>query len=732
MSQTSLFTLPNGKIVPSWWCERGWANSTDSSSSELTEYQFLPFLLDTDKEPTILPAPLDLARTRNIVKVLLRSAGFSLASDLIRQVMGSNSHACYDYKLLDLWTEVEIIHGRDVAMSDRLLMGRANSVIELAPKWAPGYYRLGQLHSLRLHAADSVRYFAMAATLEPANEVYEHALARAIEDLPSNMEWNAKTRMTTKTPDRESDPNIVHPPMRAVRFGKIWYENHNSTYPNVGERGDGILYTLPPDVRPCTYRYTVLVANNLMRLGIENIKAVESFTPDVRRALHQRMIDDFQTSIHSNGGKALERHLVAEMFPHCLSNLSDSLVFGHAISTIAQGFNMGLNNCYLEAARVDVTAMSDLSQVKHDAQRIQEAIHYNKARTHSIVCAKYLVMYGSVEQAEKHQRGNATQLFGYDNIGTAEAFVARSPMDTVTLLLHRLDEDIAWCQSIHPALTLEEAESEAWEVMKIQVSYVWHNVFVLGALLTIMNHLEQAESSLSWCTDFMSFADERMSPHLSSEYTGGGLHGVPVKIRGVSFMPSFRRGALLLRQRCADGLFQRNIQIPGNRVNYTEERLQRVAIMYRILYGHHRQECSNGEVDWGTSGRLNSHHYTLHVRSTVAWACATLGSWANSLSAAELEGMKCGLNPLNTFSPMPLEYISQQYGLSPDCVDFLFSQFGCNPDLMNDEPPFQSKVNRFALGAHYYKMAAGRTTALRLPLLFLPSLVFAFSSFYLL
>ena len=71
--------------------------------------------------------------------------------------------------------------------------------------------------------------------------------------------------------------------------------------------------------------------------------------------------------------------------------------------------------------------------------------------------------------------------------------------------------------------------------------------------------------------------------------------------------------------------------------------------------------------------------------------------------------MKCGLNPLNTFSPMPLEYLSEQYGMPSGCATFLFSQFGCNPDLMNDEPPFRSKVNRFALGAHYYKMAAGRT-----------------------
>ena len=70
--------------------------------------------------------------------------------------------------------------------------------------------------------------------------------------------------------------------------------------------------------------------------------------------------------------------------------------------------------------------------------------------------ALYLRMYGSEECCLKHQRGHGvldtsnqcngpptTILYGFDNIGDKDAFLARSPIDTVMLLVARLNEDIA-------------------------------------------------------------------------------------------------------------------------------------------------------------------------------------------------------------------------------------------------------------------------------------------------
>ena len=332
-------------------------------------------------------------------------------------------------------------------------------------------------------------------------------------------------------------------------------------------------------------------------------------------------------------------------------------------------------------------------------------------------------MYGSEECCLKHQRGHGvldtsnqcngpptTILYGFDNIGDKDAFLARSPIDTVMLLLARLNEDIAWLRKKSPRMSIANIESEAWVVMKMQVAYAYQTQFVMGALITVMGHLEAAIDLLRWATDFMLQTDMHLSPHLrnyNNFVSDGGL-GCQ---RGVSFMPSFRRGALIMRAQCQRHISASKAQISGNSIDFMKTKLEHLALMYRVLYGHHQQE---GDPAPGSSSDVGDSEFALetllltsrHYNAAVSEACGALGSWANSLHPMELESFDCGLNPLNLFQLLSKDFKETELGINEDIVDYIFSSFGCNRDLMNGHEAPHSKVNRWALGAQFYRKAA--------------------------
>ena len=128
--------LPNGRTVPSWWTEQGWATTSTQEENTLRQWSRFGGKLTP-------PSPLDLAQTRNIAKVLITSnlnSAVSEAHCLIKEVMLHTTHAQYDYKMLDMQTEIEMILGDSIHEET---ISRAKKVIKLAPKWALGYYRLG-------------------------------------------------------------------------------------------------------------------------------------------------------------------------------------------------------------------------------------------------------------------------------------------------------------------------------------------------------------------------------------------------------------------------------------------------------------------------------------------------------------------------------------------------------------------------------------------------------------
>ena len=246
-----LHQLPNGRTVPSWWTERGWG--TDTTDQELLDQELLYSEWDIDDAPPTPPAPQDLATARNLVTVLMKSGGLSLALELIEDVMQSSTHAQYDYKMLNMQTEIELIlAGAGLReWREQIALTRAKKVVKLAPKWAPGYYRLGILHSIRMQPTQSIHYLANAANLEPDNELYQIGVTKALADLPPNMKWDPDSRMIQVEPNESTSRNVVHPPQRAVKFAKEWYEQHGKNFFLADYLSDNIMYINPFD-RPLT------------------------------------------------------------------------------------------------------------------------------------------------------------------------------------------------------------------------------------------------------------------------------------------------------------------------------------------------------------------------------------------------------------------------------------------------------------------------------------------------
>jgi hypothetical protein len=90
---------------------------------------------DIDDAPPTPPAPQDLATARNLVTVLMKSGGLSLALELIEDVMQSSTHAQYDYKMLNMQTEIELIlAGAGLReWREQIALTRAKKVVKLAP-----------------------------------------------------------------------------------------------------------------------------------------------------------------------------------------------------------------------------------------------------------------------------------------------------------------------------------------------------------------------------------------------------------------------------------------------------------------------------------------------------------------------------------------------------------------------------------------------------------------------
>ena len=599
-----------------------------------------------------------------------------------------------------------------------------------------GRYRLGVIHSLRMQSASAVRFIANACTLDPDNQIYQTGFEKALQDLPSNMTWNSEKKLIVcvRKNDADANPSIVHPQQRAVQFAKEWYIENGSTYPNVGARGHGMLNTtLPSDVRSDSQRAMIIQANNFLRLGIESAKCHEKITVAVLQQIEQRILQqNTGVKLKTQAYFQLQSEAICEMFPHCMhANLPE---LGNGITMLANGFNIGGTNCFLQPEQTEIRInidsaeqfANDMKGAKHPVQYIQQCVEMFKIKVQANVDAVYKKMYGSIKNARKHHRDRddsgssssstteekntkqpkndetmSIKLYGYDNIGEG-TFVARSPLDTVKNLRARLNKDIAWIQKENPRMSAEKAELEAWLAMAMQVSFAYQTQFVMGSLLTVMGQLETADLTLRWATDFVRDADAHLSPHLRATDFRNFMSGNQTT-RGVAFLPSFRRGALIMRSQCQQHLFSQKSQISGHNVDMFKSKMERLALMYRVLYGHHLQEGSQSTSTLQTME--NTNHYNIHVRSALSEACGALGSWANSMHPMELESFECGSNPLNIFRVCPQEYLDKELGFDDGIVNYIISSFGCNSELMNGHDAPYSKVNRFALGAQFYLKA---------------------------
>jgi hypothetical protein len=235
-----------------------------------------------------------------------------------------------------------------------------------------------------MQSASAVRFIANACTLDPDNQIYQTGFEKALQDLPSNMTWNSEKKLIVcvRKNDADANPSIVHPQQRAVQFAKEWYIENGSTYPNVGARGHGMLNTtLPSDVRSDSQRAMIIQANNFLRLGIESAKCHEKITVAVLKQIEQRILQqNTGVKLKTQAYFQLQSEAICEMFPHCMhANLPE---LGNGITMLANGFNIGGTNCFLQPEQTEIRInidsaeqfANDMKGAKHPVQYIQQCV----------------------------------------------------------------------------------------------------------------------------------------------------------------------------------------------------------------------------------------------------------------------------------------------------------------------------------------------------------------------
>ena len=73
------------------------------------------------------------------------------------------------------------------------MLDRSRHVVKLAPKWAPGLFRLGQILSLQRDPHGAVVQFHSALSADPENVDLQRALDIAIDDLPERTTFDRNT-----------------------------------------------------------------------------------------------------------------------------------------------------------------------------------------------------------------------------------------------------------------------------------------------------------------------------------------------------------------------------------------------------------------------------------------------------------------------------------------------------------------------------------------------------------